>query len=81
MSDPFEAKIVATLTRNKRSVSDWFLVGDLVCFRDRRYGDIGELLSSDGLWYAAIRAYLRRIGAPEFDSLTEAARYSDDPSK
>ncbi len=65
--------IVAHLTHDKRSVSDWFLVGDCVCFWSQQ-GDIGDWLTSDDRLYHLVRDYLRRIGAPVYESHSEARR-------
>lgn len=65
-----DARCVARLTRDGRVVSDWFLIGDLICFRGPQ-GDIGELLSSDDVWSEQLRDYLRRAGAPHYSSHTE----------
>jgi translation initiation factor IF-1 len=65
-----DAWCVAYLTRDGREVADWFLVGGLICFWGR-HGDRGELLSSDDRWYGQLRDYLRRVGAPEYQSLAE----------
>jgi hypothetical protein len=68
-----EKRIVAELTHGKRSVSDWFLVAGLPCYWDR-FGDPAVRLYSDGALYAAIQAYLRRLGAPEYESFEAAER-------
>jgi translation initiation factor IF-1 len=71
-----DARCAAYLTSDGRSVADWFLVGGLICFRGR-HGDTGELLSSDDRWYAQLRDYLRRAGAPEYGSHAEIARQAE----
>lgn len=71
-----DASCVAYLTRNGRSVSDWLLVGGSICFRDR-HGDTGELLTSDDRWYAQLRDYLRRVGAPEYGAPAEPGAAPD----
>jgi translation initiation factor IF-1 len=70
--------IVAHLTQDKRSVSDWFLIGDCVCFWSR-HGDIGEWLTSDNRLSSLVRDYLRRIGAPVYESGSEARRVRPEP--
>jgi translation initiation factor IF-1 len=65
--------IVSHLTRDGRSVSDWFLIGECVLFWTR-HGDIGSWLTSDDGFYRAVRDYLRRISAPVYESSAEAIR-------
>jgi translation initiation factor IF-1 len=72
-----DAQCAAYLSRDGRSVADWSLVGELICFRDRRHGDTGELLSSDDRWYAQLRDYSRRVGAHEYGSHDEISRHAE----
>jgi hypothetical protein len=64
---------VASLTRDGRSVADWFFIDDCPCFWSRD-GDIGNWLTSDNWLFSAILDYLRRHGAPAYESLAEARR-------
>ena len=73
MASADDRLVLATLTRDGRSVADWFLVGECPCFRSR-YGDIGDWLTSDNRLYNAVRSYLRRVGAPEYESHAAAAQ-------
>jgi hypothetical protein len=68
-----DARCVAYLTHDGQSVADWFLIGDCPCFWSR-YGDIGDWLTSDDRLYTAVRDYLRRHGAPVYESHAEAAK-------
>jgi translation initiation factor IF-1 len=70
--------IVAHLTHDKRSVSDWFLIGDSVCFWSQ-HGDIGDWLTSDDRLAHLVRDYLRRIGAPAYGSHSEARQARPEP--
>jgi hypothetical protein len=71
MGASIDRLVVATLTRNKRSVADWFFIGDSIHFRGP-HGDIGDWLTSDDRLFHAVRDYLRRIGAPVYQSSAEA---------
>lgn len=65
--------VLATLRRDGRSLDDWFLVGECPCFWSRD-DDVGDWLTSDDSLYAAVRGYLRRYGAPAYESHAAAAK-------
>ena len=76
MENAEERLVVATLIRDGRAVTDWFLVGECVCFRGQ-HGDIGNWLTSDHRLYVAVRSYLRRTGAPEYESHAESRKHAE----
>jgi hypothetical protein len=76
-----DAEVVAELTFGGQAVADFFLVGGLVCHVNAR----GELMArsiDDPELAAATTAYLRRVGAREFDSFAafQAWRAEAEPS-
>jgi hypothetical protein len=60
-------EVVAELVFNGQAVSDYFLVGGLVCHINRR-GEMMARATDDPDLAAATTAYLLRIGAREFES-------------
>ena len=69
--DPLDELVIATLTQDGREVSDWFFIGESICFWGR-YGDIGDWLTSDDRLSAALESYLHRMAAPVFESAANA---------
>ena len=65
--------IVAHLTHGGREVSDWFLIGESVCFWSH-HGEIGDWLTSDDGLARSVREYLLRVGAPVYESSSEARK-------
>jgi translation initiation factor IF-1 len=66
-----DERLVEYLCFQGKSSTDWFLLGDMPCFWSGE-GGIGHLLTSDNQFYAALCDYLKRSGAPIFESYAEA---------
>jgi hypothetical protein len=63
-----DAEVVAELTADGAAVPDYFLIGGLVCTVNARGELIGCRIDDEDL-AASAKAYLRRIGVPEYPSL------------
>lgn len=63
-----DEEVISELEFNRQAVSDYFLIGGLVCHINR-CGDLMARAIDDPDLSAATVGYLRRIGAREFESL------------
>jgi hypothetical protein len=62
-----DEEVVAELTAGGMSVADFFLIDGLICFVNAR-GVLMARVHSDPASAAATKAYLRRVGTPEYPS-------------
>jgi hypothetical protein len=65
-----EAEVIAGLTAAGLAVTDHFLLGEALCFVTPGGQLMAHIIEDDDL-SAATKAYLRRVGAPEYGSFDE----------
>jgi hypothetical protein len=63
-----DSEVIAELTAGGLAISDYFLIDGLLCSINARGELVGCSIDDEDL-AASARAYLRRIGVPEFPSL------------